>query len=96
MKEERIPLILFLVSILIMVGVVALFWPYLVFLLEIIGIALFALFIAIIIVGVAVVIANIILIPVFAARNPSTVREADYSIDDAVDPGKDARAEKKL
>ena len=89
MKDERIPIILFLVSILIMIGVVILFWPYLITLLAYIGIAFFAIFIAILVVGLAVVITNIILMPVFALKNPSRVREGSYSIDEAKEPEKD-------
>ncbi len=89
MKEERIPTILFLVSILIMIGVVLLLWGHLEVLIELIGISFFAIFIALIVVGVAVVITNLILIPVYMTKKPAVVQEGSYSIEEAVEPGKD-------
>ena len=91
MEEKNSHLSLFLISILIMIGVVILLWPYFLEILAYIGVFIFALFILIFIVGIAVLITHLILIPFFALNHPAEISGGNYSIDDAKEPGKDEK-----
>ena len=91
MEEKNSHLALFLISILIMIGVVILLWPYFLNILAYIGVFIFAVFILIFIIGMAVLITQLILIPFFAVNHPSELSGGTYSIDDAKEPGKDEK-----
>ena len=91
MKEERSPWVFFLASVLLMAVIVALLWPYLWEILEFLGILVFAVLMIVLILGIAALLASLILIPFFAVKHPAEVREGDYRIEDAVEPGVDEK-----
>ena len=91
MEERNSHIALFLISLLIMIGVVVLLWPYFLDMLAYIGVFILAVFLLIFIVGMAVLITHLILIPFFAVKHPAEISGGNYSIDDAREPGKDEK-----
>ncbi len=91
MEERNSHIVLFLISMLIMIGVVVLLWPYFFEMLAYIGVFILVVFLLIFIVGMAVLITHLILIPFFAVNHPAEITGGNYSIDDAKEPGKDEK-----
>ncbi len=91
MEERNSHIVLFLISLLIMIGVVVLLWPYFFEMMAYIGVFILVVFLLIFIVGMAVLITHLILIPFFAVNHPAEISGGNYSIDDAKEPGKDEK-----
>lgn len=87
MKEEHYTTILFLIfSLLVVLALAILFWKYLILIMLSLGIILFSIIVIAVILGAALLIAHLILIPFFAVKHPSDLSSGDYSIDNAKEP----------
>jgi cellulose synthase/poly-beta-1,6-N-acetylglucosamine synthase-like glycosyltransferase len=92
MGEERSTTILFLIfSILVVLALVILLWKYLIVIMLSLGIILFAVLVIAVILGAALLITHLILIPFFAVKHPSELTSGNYSIDDAKEPETDEK-----